>query len=293
MNKILLIIKSLRIKQWVKNLFIFIPLIFGNKLLETNNIISSLLVFIVFCLLSSSIYLLNDIKDKNIDSLHPIKKLRPIASNLLPIPMAYITAFFLIVSSILITITIDFALLKFIIFYILLHLLYIIRVKNEDILDVIFIAFGFELRIWTGSIVLNLNPSIWLQLCVFVLALFLGFLKRKHEKFILKNIAIQHRSVLSEYNNSLIDQLVIISGTLCIFFYGFYSVSKEITSKLGNTNMAYTIIFVIYGIFRYLYLVHNKKVGGDPGEILLSDFPIILNILLWIFSIVILIYIPL
>ena len=150
------------------------------------------------------------------------------------------------------------------------------------ILDVLTVAFGFQLRIWAGSVAIGVMPSLWLQMCVFVLALFLGFTKRRYEITVLKLDGPSHRKVLSHYTSYLLDQLIMICATLAIVFYGLYAISAEIVARIGGYEMFYSTGFVIYGIFRYLYLIHVKKLGDDPGDILLSDIPLITNILLWI-----------
>ncbi len=138
----------------------------------------------------------------------------------------------------------------------------------------------------------GLRPSVWLQLCIFVLALFLGFVKRRHEKVLLYKHDVMHRGVLSHYKVYFLDQMIIISAALCVVFYSLYTVSPEIISRIGWSGMTYTVPFVVYGVFRYLYLVHVKKIGGDPGEVLLTDFPFILNIMLWITAAIFLVYSP-
>ncbi len=290
MSKLLLVIKSMRLRQWVKNMFIFMPFIFGGKIFNANSFLFSVFAFIVFCLASSGIYLLNDIKDIATDRFHPGKKNRPIASGRLNTKTAFISSVFFIVLSLSCAFAINRTLMIITLIYIVAHIIYNYWLKQKVIIDIMIIALGFELRILAGCAVTSIVPSIWLQLCVFLLALFLGFLKRKNEKISLDIDAEKHRNVLSDYNLGLLDQLITISATLCIVFYGFYSVSADLTKRLGNNYMAYTIPFVIYGIFRYLFVVTKNSSGGDPGEILITDTPLIITILMWISVSILLIY---
>jgi 4-hydroxybenzoate polyprenyltransferase len=165
--------------------------------------------------------------------------------------------------------------------YILLHILYNLRTKHVVIIDVLTVAFGFQIRIWAGSAAVGIMPSQWLQMCVLVLALFLGFTKRRYEIIMLKDAA-GHRGVLSHYTSYLLDQIIIICSALTIVFYGLYTISPEVVQRIGGYQMFYSTGFVIYGIFRYLYLIHVRKLGDDPGDILLFDLPLIIDILLWL-----------
>lgn len=282
MNNLINIIKTLRIKQWVKNSFVFMPIIFGGKLLSIPDLEKVLQAFVIFCVTASGIYIINDIADKKTDRLHDEKKKRPIASGKLAVFPALCVSIILIISALFASFRMDAGLFSVVCIYTLLHLLYSMGLKKAVILDVIAIAIGFELRIWGGALVVGIIPSIWLQLCVFVLAIFLGSLKRRHEKISLYDKAAEHRDVLGHYKIYFIDQMTMIAATLCVVFYGLYAISPDIISRIGSTNMAYTIPFVIYGIFRYLYVTHANKSGGDPGEILLTDIPLLIDIILWI-----------
>ncbi len=266
------------------------PFIFGGKILDSGSLLSSAYAFGVFCLASSGIYLLNDINDVSTDSFHPAKKNRPIASGILGTKPAFVASMFFIITAILLSLTINTNLFIITIIYIASHIIYTYWLKRKVIIDIMIIALGFELRILAGCAVTNISPSIWLQLCVFLLAIFLGFIKRKHEKISLDADAEKHRNVLSDYKLDLLNQLITISATLCIVFYGFYTISANLVKRLGNNYMAYTIPFVIYGIFRYLFVITKNSSGGDPGKILTSDIPLMITLLLWICSSVFLIY---
>ena len=284
------LIKLFRIKQWIKNGFILFPLIFSGQLSKTNLLAESWITFLGFCLISSSMYILNDFIDARNDRIHPQKSQRPLAQK----KFNTATVIFLTLSTmtlgLMISLKADAMILFLAVFYVIIHAIYNLCARKIVILDVIFIAVGFQIRIWAGSFAAGVLPSVWLQLCVFLLALFLGFTKRRHEIASLRNHAPEHRSVLAHYTTYLLDQIIIICSTLTIVFYGLYAISPEIMARLGSHNLIYSTGFVIYGIFRYLYLVHVKKLGDDPGEVMFSDKPLMINIFLWVLYIVVLLY---
>lgn len=290
MKKLKMLLGLLRVKQWVKNVFIFMPLIFGGFLFNVPDILKVTVTFIAFCLLSSAVYIINDLKDLSSDRMHPKKKRRPLAAGLIKPEQAVLILAFLFAVSLSIGFFMGKAIFLVMVLYALLHLLYNFKLKKTVILDVISIALGFELRIWAGALAISIYPSVWIQLCVFLLALFLGFIKRRHEKHILYDKAIEHRGVLAHYTLYFLDQMIMISATLCIIFYGLYVMSEDVVRRTSNHYMAYTIPFVVYGVFRYLYLVHVRRAGDDPGEILVSDLPFFINIILWAFSIIAILY---
>jgi len=290
MKKLIVYFKLLRAKQWAKNGFIFTPLIFSGMLYNSQDMIRVILTFGIFCILSSSVYIINDIRDLAADKLHPKKRNRPLAAGLIKKREAA----FISIALLLISFTCGYYMSKKLLFvmllYLILHILYNFILKKEVILDVISIALGFEIRVWAGSVVINILPSVWLQLCIFLLSLFLGFIKRRHEKLTLYDKAVEHRGVLIHYTPYFLDQMIMISASLSIIFYGLYVVSSDVVKRIGNNYMPYTVPFVVYGIFRYLYLVHVRKLGGEPEEVLLSDFPFVLNMIFWIFSIILIRY---
>jgi 4-hydroxybenzoate polyprenyltransferase len=288
MKKIISIVKTLRIKQWVKNAFILFPIIFAGQITRPASLLNVLKTFVGFCLVSSSIYILNDIFDRKEDQFHPKKSNRPIAKGEISIPAATVLLFIFMTMGLWICLSVDPILLYIAAVYIFLHLIYNYFTKRIVILDVIFVAMGFLIRIWAGSYAADVLPSQWLQLCVFLLALFLGFTKRRFEIANLKEKAADHRSVLAQYTVYLLDQIIIVCSTLAIVFYGLYTISPEVMQR--SNNMLYTIVFVIYGIFRYLYLLHVKKLGDDPGEMLFLDKPLLIDVVLWITCIFAIIY---
>ena len=292
MGKPAAIIQTIRPRQWVKNMFVFMPVLFGGRLFSADSLHNSTAAFLAFCLASGGVYLVNDIRDRESDAFHPLKKKRPVASGHLDHKTALSASVVFLTASLLQGFTVSLYLALTILAYIALNALYSLRIKHIVMLDVIAIAIGFELRVWAGGLASGIIPSVWLQLCVFLLALFLGLLKRRHEIISLADNAHKHRKVLSLYNIDLLDQTVTMSAALCIIFYCIYSVLRDLSSGAAGGRMIYTIPLVIFGVFRYFYIAHNEKSGGDPGEILFSDMPLLTNILLWGIISVILLYGP-
>lgn len=290
-GKIVYIIDLMRVRQWVKNFFIFFPLIFAGKLYQPQDAFDCFVTLAGFCLVSSSVYIFNDLLDIKYDRVHPKKSKRPLVQG--PFNLRLVIAFIiaLVMTGLFICFSVSREVFLCALTYIALNLVYNFYTKKIVILDVVFVAFGFQVRIWAGSFAAGVFPSVWLQMCVLLLALFLGFTKRRHEISTLKDKAGEHRSVLAHYTAYLLDQIIIICSTLTIVFYGLYVISADTFGRLSNQRMAYSLIFVVYGIFRYLYLVHVKKLGDEPGEIILSDPPILTNILAWIFYIGFVLYV--
>ena len=283
-------LRLLRVHQWVKNAFIVFPLIFAGLFRDSDKLVSVTMTLFAFCCVASSVYIFNDLLDLKRDQLHPRKKSRPLSAGTVSIPFAVIIAMILVGVGLFVGFLVNQNVGILFLVYILLHVVYNFYSKNVVILDVFFIAFGFQLRILAGAFAAQVIPSVWLQLCVFVLSLFLGFTKRRAEISSLKDKASEHRMALMEYNLYLLDQIIVIASTLTIVFYGLYTISQEVIDRLHGPYMAYSLGFVIFGIFRYLYLVHVKKLGDEPGEVLLRDLPIVVNGLLWLTYIGILIY---
>ncbi len=284
-NKIKDFAALLRVKQWVKNTFIFFPMIFAGQMFSPVLLLNSLIVFFGFCLVASGMYMLNDLLDMERDRLHPQKCHRPLAKGSVTKSFAKVLMLLLLVMGLWTLAIVSKSVFGVAVFYIFLHFAYNFYAKQVVLLDAFFVAIGFQIRILVGSLAVDVTPSVWLQMCVFLLALFLGFTKRRYEISSLKERASEHRSVLAHYTSYLLDQIIIICSTLAIVFYGLYTISHEITQRLGNYNMTYSVVFVMYGIFRYLYLIHVKKLGDDPGEMLFHDKPLLINVLLWIISV--------
>ncbi|HPS20371.1 MAG TPA: decaprenyl-phosphate phosphoribosyltransferase [Candidatus Omnitrophota bacterium] len=284
------IIISMRPSQWTKNFFIFMPIIFGGHIFNRTEFLKTIYTYFLFCLISAGIYIFNDICDKTRDGFHPVKKIRPIASGELGIKTALPLSIIFVLAGAFLSSFFGMPMLMIAAAYILIHIFYSLWLKREVMLDVMIIALGFELRVWAGATAIDLTPSVWLQLCVFLLAIFLALIKRRHERTSLNTNAKDHRDVLASYKIYFLDQLIIISASLCIVFYGLYTISPEMMQRIGSPSMAYTIPFVIYGIFRYLYITHVQRLGGEPDKILISDPPFIINLVLWLVTASLLIY---
>ncbi|MDY0092759.1 MAG: decaprenyl-phosphate phosphoribosyltransferase [Candidatus Vecturithrix sp.] len=283
--------KTMRPKQWSKNLVLFAGLIFAQRLFEPDALFRTIGAFVLFCLLSSAIYLINDLKDVQQDRVHPLKSKRPIAAGDLPFRTAALAAAVLSGVSLLCAFWLDFRFGGIAILYFLLLSAYSFILKHLVILDVLTIAIGFVLRAIAGAVVIHVEFSSWLLLCTILLALFLGLSKRRHELVLLGENAQTHRKILNEYSPHLLDQMIGVVTASTLMAYALYTMAPETKIKFGTSYMIFTIPFVIYGIFRYLYLVHQKELGGDPTTILVTDMPILINVGLWVLVSIGLIYI--
>jgi len=274
-------LKTLRPKQWIKNFFVFLPLVFSVKLFDIPSLITSVTAFLSFCLISGAIYTLNDLFDLKEDQLHPIKRNRPIASGQLKKSSAWIIVALSASFSLLLALSINLNFAMVILSYVLLQVLYSSWLKHLVILDIFSVAAGFFLRVIGGALAIKVLISSWLIICTILLALFLSMTKRRHEFFALSGDARQHRPSLREYNPYLLDQMISVVTASTLMAYCLYTISDETIIKFGTRNLVLTTPFVLYGIFRYLYLVYQKDQGGIPEEIVLRDRPLLINILLW------------
>ena len=288
MLKALLI--SMRPQQWVKNLVLFAGLVFSFNLFQLDLVLQVLIAFSLFCLLTSGVYLLNDILDLNSDRAHPLKSKRPIASGMLKPSTALTFSILFIVIALLFSFYIDWTFGLVALSYLVLNLIYSRYLKQIVILDVMAISLGFVLRAVAGAEIIHVEISSWLIVCTTLLALFLGFGKRRYELILLEDKAIEHRKSLAEYTPYFLDQLISVVTASTVVAYAFYTLSPDVEDKLGTTHMALTIPFVLYGVFRYLYLIHQKEKGGSPTTTLLTDKPLIFDILLWFFSVILIVY---
>jgi len=280
----------MRPRQWVKNLFVLSPLLFSQHLFDVSTLLLSLIGFVLFSLTASTIYILNDILDAESDRLHPVKALRPLASGALSPAAAGSAAGVLGVIAVAASFAVETRFGIVILSYLVMNVVYSLFLKRAVIIDVMTIAASFVLRIAAGAVIINVPMSEWLLICTSLLALFLGFSKRRHEITVLEKDAHIHRPVLLEYNTYFLDQMTSLVTASTLICYILYTVSPETVDKFGSKNLLLTTPFVLYGLFRYLYLVHQRNTGGDPTSELLSDKPLIANIILWALSVVIVIY---
>lgn len=282
---------SLRPEQWTKNLIVFAALIFGQRLFDPAAVGRSLAAFFIFCALSGVVYLLNDVSDREADRLHPLKRLRPVAAGEVTPALALAAAAILATLALAGAFWLRPAFGWIAVAYIGLFAAYSRVLKHLVILDVLTIAIGFVLRAAAGAAAIGVPMSQWLLVCTILLALFLGLSKRRHELTLLASAATGHRKILEEYNPYLLDQMIGVVTASTLVAYIIYCTSPETTEKFHTTNLVLTTPFPIYGIFRYLYLVHQKGVGS-PSEVLLSDRPLVACIVLWGFAVIAIIYRP-
>ena len=283
---------SLRPGQWTKNLLLFAGLVFGGRLLDPAAIAAAALAFAVFCALSSAGYLFNDVRDRDADRRHPLKQSRPIASGELSSTTALLAAGVLAAAGLAAAALIAPAFALVAAAYGALLVLYSVALKNIVIIDVLVIAGGFVLRAIGGAVAVRVPFSAWLLVCTTLLALFLGLSKRRHELMLLGDAAVDHRRILHEYSPYLLDQMIAVVTASTLIAYTFYAISAETAARLGTPRLGLTIPFVLYGIFRYLYLVHQKHGGGSPAAMLLTDRPLLACVGLWIGTVVVLLYSP-
>jgi len=283
------VLRSLRPHQWTKNLILFAALAFSKHLFEARPFLNALLAFAIFCGLSGSVYLLNDIADFQRDRLHPKKRLRPIASGALDRRAAAIIAALLGLACLGASATLGLAFAICAVTYLGLNLFYSFELKETVILDVLAISVGFVIRAVAGGEAIGVAISAWLLVCTLLLALFLALSKRRHELTSLTD-AHEHRKILAEYSPYLLDQMIGVVTASCLIAYTVYTLSAETVEKFKTDRLAWTIPFVIYGIFRYLYLVHQKEQGGSPTDVLLTDRPLLVAVALWALAVVLIIY---
>lgn len=279
------IIKLFRIKQWIKNAFVGAAIIFSGKFTEVESILYVFIAFVLFCLTASSVYIVNDILDKDKDKLHPKKKLRPIASGAVSTKSAIIV---LLINLILVFTTafiVKIKLFNILAFYFILNIMYCFKLKHMIIVDVMTIAAGFILRVAAGAVVIGVTVSEWLLMCTGLLSLYLGFSKRKNELLVMDRDAKNHRKTLSAYGVDYLNRITLILMALVIATYILYAV-------LGTSHkkIIYTIPFVIYGTFKYEYLVTNYNKGGSPEDAFTEDLPFLINIGLWTITSLLAIY---
>lgn len=284
-------VRLLRPAQWVKNLLVFAALIFAKRLFDPPSFGRAVLAFASFCLLASAAYVLNDLQDVEKDRRHPGKRSRPIAAGrITPTTATGVTAG-LAAAGLGLAAALGWPFLEVALAYTVLQLLYSFALKNVVIVDVMAIAAGFVLRAAAGGVAISVDVSPWLIICTFLLALFLGFSKRRHEVVLLEEGAAAHRETLREYSPYYLDQMIAVVTASTVLAYAIYTVSPEVREKLHTDSLYLTIPFVLYGIFRYLYLVHQREGGGNPTREFLTDRPLWVNVVLWIGTAIWLLYV--
>jgi len=275
------IIHLIRPLQWIKNGFVFTGLLFSGGWSNHELVWTVCFAAIAFCLASSSIYVLNDLIDCENDRFHPKKKNRPLPAGTVSVPMAIFLSGLCGLGSLLLAAFLSYKVFLIIVAYILLNIAYTLRLKHVVILDVFCISAGFMLRILVGTVGVGIPPSKWLLLCGLLVTLFLGFAKRRAELIALKQTSDEHRQVLKNYGPLLLDEIIAICATGVIITYSLYTMSPETVRIHKTENLIYTVPFVIYAIFRYIYLLHHTQGGGDPTKDLLRDKHIIASVICW------------
>ena len=271
---------AVRPDQWTKNLLVFAALVFAKRFLDPSSILLSLAAFALFCAASSATYLLNDVCDAESDRRHPTKRYRPVASGALPAGAALLFAAILGTVAVAggLALRVPFGLT--VVAYLVLQVGYSLLLKDVVILDVLCISASFVLRAGAGAEVLDVEFSSWLMICAALLALFLAVAKRRYELVELDD-AVTHRPSLAQYTPKMLDQMIAVVTAATLMAYTLYTIDAKTVAKFGTDNLKYTIPFVLYGIFRYLYLVYSRHEGGDPSRHLLTDKPLLLDVFLF------------
>jgi 4-hydroxybenzoate polyprenyltransferase len=292
---VLSLLVSLRPAQWTKNLFVFGALLFGQRgttpaFLDPPSIARALAAFAIFCALSGVVYLVNDVSDRENDRLHPLKRKRPIAAGEVSPATAIATAVVLSVGGLGAAYALKPAFALVALMYVVLQTLYSGPLKHMVIIDVLTIAIGFVLRAAAGAVAIAVPISHWLLILIMLLALFLALSKRRHELVLLADGATGHRPILQEYSPYLLDQMIGVVTASTLVSYVVYTVSPETVAKFHTDYLGLTLVFPLYGIFRYLYLVHLKEGGGSPSDMLQNDRPLLACVALWAIAVAAIIY---
>ncbi|MBN2456909.1 MAG: decaprenyl-phosphate phosphoribosyltransferase [Sedimentisphaerales bacterium] len=282
--------RTIRPKQWTKNLFVFAALLFSQNIFNFSLLSRTILAFFIFCILSGAVYILNDLLDLKQDRLHPAKSHRPIASGKLKSSHAFLACLIFVGLSLGMSYYLRLPFFLVVLLYFLLQLGYSLFLKHVVILDIFAVACGFILRIIAGALVIDVEMSSWFLICAMFLALFLSLSKRRHELVVLGDQAEYHRKVLKKYSPYLLDQMIAVVTASTVMAYSLYTMSEQTVGKFGTKNLVFTTPFVLFGIFRYLYLVHHKDLGGRPEIIILADKPLMVDIVLWVLTTGVILY---
>lgn len=273
---------EIRPLHWIKNNLVLLPLVFANKWMEAVSVEKALLAFAAFCFAASAVYIFNDLIDLDKDRHHPLKRMRPLAAGKIKREPACALAAVLLAAAVFLSLKLGREFYTVMFAYILLNAVYVKLLKEVVILDVMTLAGFYVLRVLGGMVAIDARISYWMIICIALLALFLGFNKRRHELKLLEKSAELHRSVLGQYSTYFIDQMIAVVTTLSLMSYTLYTIDADTVARMGTRKLLFTVPFVYYGIFRYFFLVHKRGKGGDPVRIFASDIPMIVNVILWI-----------
>lgn len=282
-------IKLLRVPQWIKNVFVFVPIIFSKNLFHPEPLINVVIGFFAFGVVSSIVYVFNDIHDREADRLHPKKKDRPLASGKVSPNNAYLLILILVIVELVLINFVNFSFILVLAGYLVLNVFYSVKLKNIVILDLLCIAGGFMLRVLGGAFVIDVYVSRWLVLTTLFISLFLAVMKRKSEL----NLELGengYRQVLDDYSHEFINQISAVSSGGVIISYALYTVADRTVTYFQTENLIYTTIIVVFGIFRYMYLAYQKSEGENTIDVLISDIPMIIASALYFASAVLIIY---
>ena len=285
-------LRLFRPAHWIKNLFVLGPLLFSGRAFDPSALTNALIAFAAFCLVSSGVYAINDVMDKNADRIHPIKRARPVAAGRIATRSAIFGGLTLILAGLALASVANRSVVLFIALYVSLNVLYMWRLKEVVVLDVFVIASFFVIRLLTGAAAINVEPSVWLLLCGGLLALYLGFTKRRHELVLLGDESAGHRGVLSQYTAAFLDQMSMVLLSVTVICYIMYTLESATANAVGTNLLSYSAAFVLYGVFRYLFLVHQRE-GGSPTHTLLNDRQLLLVATAWLVYCGLVIYRPL
>lgn len=285
-------VRLFRPPQWIKNLFVFGPLLFSGRAFDGQALAQSLIAFAAFCLASSGVYALNDVLDQEADRVHPVKRLRPVADGRITPRSAVVAGVVLVAGGILVGWLVNPNVALFVGLYLAVNGVYMWRLKSIVVLDVFAIASFFVIRLLAGAAAVDVKPSVWLLLCGGLLALYLGFTKRRHELILLGDASADHRGVLSRYTPAFLDQMAMVLLSVTVVCYIMYTLESATANAVGTDMLSYSTVFVLYGVFRYLFLVHQSE-GGNPTQTLLNDRQLLIVVACWLIYCGLVIYRPL
>lgn len=290
-KKVIGALTIIRPAQWVKNAFLFAPLIFAKHLFDLSYLWQETLAFIAFCLVSSTVYVVNDMFDRDADRLHPIKKNRPLASGVIGYGEASAVIIILVAIVLCLIPRLNEHFWYTIIIYSCINVAYSFWLKRVVLVDVFIIAAGFMLRVLAGVFAIDVEISPWLILCTLFVSVFLGISKRRGELMLsTEGTSFESRPVLKQYDLSFMDQMMTVAASGMAISYALYTVADRTVKTFQTENLIFTTVFVLFGIFRYIFLMRNKKTDDNPMHLLLSDLPLMINITIWFLACVIIIY---
>jgi len=285
------LIEAVRPRQWTKNLLAFAAVLFAKRMTDPTALAESAIAFGALCLAAGACYLVNDVADAERDRAHPDKATRPIASGRLNPRAATVAAVVLMPAAVLVGLSVNYDLAICVAVYIVATLAYTFTLKHVVVLDVLTVAFGFVLRAVAGALAIQVEISVWLLVCTFLFSLFLAIAKRRGELQMLA-MAEEHREILGEYSQYLLDQMTAVVTSTALMAYCLYTFSERTVHEVGSTDLKYTIPFVVYAVFRYLYLVHKRGLGADPSQLFLRDKPLLVCVVLWAIVCGVILYLP-